>query len=270
MTQDCSVALSMADENRSYENRCFPKGIHIVGTDDESVLKVGEISRNEKNCVSQSLDNPNVKADEENTTSQAVPPCSDKKAEELPWGYIFIQHMSAGTFERRLETRRLEGGYKPKCFIHRTMHYRKKPNGKGIIKEEKPTVSGLVFLQGKTEQLKSFLKHNFPQYFLVNDCSTGKPAVIADCLMRPFMRIMEESPERVTFLRDPFVKFAKDHVKLRVLTGLFKGQEGYVVRVMRDRQLIMNFGGYAVAINNVHKEDFEVVAPDTVSPGSDT
>ena len=254
MTQDCSVALSMADENRSYENRCFPKGIHIVGTDDESVLKVGEISRNEKNCVSQSLDNPNVKADEENTASQAVPPCSDKNVEELPWGYIF---MSAGTFERRLETRRLEGGYKPKCFIHRTMHYRKKPNGKGIIKEEKPTVSGLVFLQGKTEQLKSFLKHNFPQYFLVNDCSTGKPAVIADCLMRPFMRIMEESPERVTFLRDPFVKFAKDHVKLRVLTGLFKGQEGY-------------FGGYAVAINNVHKENFEVVPPDTVSPGMDT
>ena len=156
----------MADENKSYENRCFPKGIHIVGTDDESVLKVGEISRNEKNCVSQSLDNPNVKADEENTASQAVPPCSDKKAEELPWGYIFIQHMSAGTFERKLETRRLEGGYKPKCFIHRTMRYRKKPNGKGIIKEDKPTVSGLVFLQGKTEQLKSFLKHNFPQYFL--------------------------------------------------------------------------------------------------------
>ena len=32
----------------------------------------------------------------------------------------------------------------------------------------------------------------------------------------------------------------------------------------------MNFGGYAVAINNVHKENFEVVAPDTVSLGSDT
>ncbi len=84
-------------------------------------------------------------------------------------------------------------------------------------------------------------------------------ATIADSLMRPFMKIMSEEPERVTFLRDPFVKFAKDHVKLRVLTGVLRGQEGYVVRILRDRQLVMEFGGYAVAISNVHNEDFEIV-----------
>lgn len=53
---------------------------------------------------------------------------------------------------------------------------------------------------------------------------SSKPATIADSLMRPFMKIMSEEPERVTFLRDPFVKFAKDHVKLRVLTGVLRGQ----------------------------------------------
>ena len=84
-------------------------------------------------------------------------------------------------------------------------------------------------------------------------------ATIADSLMRPFMKIMSEEPERVTFLRDPFVKFAKDHVKLRVLTGIFAGCEGYIVRIDRDRQLVFDFGGYAVAIRGVHKEDFEVV-----------
>ena len=71
-----------------------------------------------------------------------------------------------------------------------------------------------------------------------------------------------EEPERVTFLRDPFVKFAKDHVKLRVLTGVLRGQEGYVVRILRDRQLVMEFGGYAVAISNVHREDFEIAEQD--------
>ena len=167
--------------------------------------------------------------------------------------------MSAESFEKRLETRKIEGGFKPKCFIHRTIRYKKKPNGKGILKEEKPTVSGLVFLQGETIQLKQFLIHNFPQYYLVNDCSTGRPAVIADSLMRPFMRIMEESPSRVTFLREPFVRFAKNHVKLRVLTGILAGQEGYVVRILRDRQLVMDFGGNAVAISNVHNEDFQIV-----------
>ena len=90
----------------------------------------------------------------------------------------------------------------------------------------------------------------------------SKPATIADSLMRPFMKIMSEEPERVTFLRDPFVKFAKDHVKLRVLTGVLRGQEGYVVRILRDRQLVMEFGGYAVAISNVHREDFEIAEQD--------
>ena len=99
---------------------------------------------------------------------------------------------------------------------------------------------------------------NFPQYYLVNNCSTGKPASIADSMMRPFMKIMEEEPERVTFLRDPFVIFANDHVRLRVLTGVLAGQEGYVVRILKKRQLVMDFGGYAVAISNVHNEDFEI------------
>ena len=74
----------------------------------------------------------------------------------------------------------------------------------------------------------------------------------------PFHENHERGSERVTFLRDPFEKFAKDHVKLRVLTGVLKGQEGYIVRILRDRQLVMEFGGYAVAISNVHREDFEI------------
>lgn len=78
-------------------------------------------------------------------------------------------------------------------------------------------------------------------------------------MMQPFMQAITSHPDNVTFLRDPFVKFAKDHVKLRVLTGLFKGLEGYIVRIDRDRQLVMEFAGYAVAIRGVHNEDFEVV-----------
>lgn len=208
-----------------YNNKHLPKGIHIVGADEKSASKVGGVSKSE---------------------------------EGLPWGYLFIQHMSAAAFENKLATRKIEGDFKPNCFVHRTIRYKKKPNGKGIMKEEKPTVSGLVFLQGRTEQLRSFLIHNFPQYFLVNNCSTGKPASIPDSLMQPFMAVMRNEPDRVTFLRDSFMKFAKDHVKLRVLTGIFKGQEGYIVRILKNRQLVMDFGGYAVAINNVHNEDFEI------------
>lgn len=72
--------------------------------------------------------------------------------------------------------------------------------------------------------------------------------------MQPFMNVMKTHPEQVTFLRDDFEKFAKDHVKLRVLSGPFKDYEGYIVRIDRDRQLVFDFGGRAVAIRGVHKE----------------
>ena len=226
MTQVSSLSSSTADVNDMCHDKRLPKGIHVVWADEKSVQKVEEMSICEET--------------------------------EAPWGYLFIQHFAAEKFDKTLKDSRFEGGFTPKCFIHRTVSYKRKPNGKGVMKEEKPSVSGLVFLQGETEELKAFLQKNFPQYHLVNNCMTGKPASIKNSVMKPFMKVVESEPERVTFLRDPFVKFARDHVKLRVLTGILAGQEGYVVRILRDRQLVMDFGGNAVAISDVHNEDFQI------------
>ena len=226
MTQACSLPSATADVNDANYDKRLPKGIHVVWADEKSAQKVEEVSVSEET--------------------------------EAPWGYLFIQHFAAEKFEKILHGGHFEGDFVPKCFIHRTVSYKRKPNGKGVKKEERPSVSGLVFLQGETEDLKAFLKKNFPQYHLVNNCTTGKPASIKDSVMRPFMKVVESEPERVTFLRAPFVKFARDHVKLRVLTGILAGQEGYVVRILRDRQLVMDFGGNAIAISNVHNEDFQI------------
>jgi transcription antitermination factor NusG len=117
----------------------------------------------------------------------------------------------------------------------------------------------VVFLQGTVNDLQEFLADYFPQFHLVKDRSLGRPASIKDSIMQPFMNVMKTHPEQVTFLRDDFEKFVKDHVKLRVLSGPFKDYEGYNVRIDRDRQLVFDFGGRAVAIRGVHKEDFEVV-----------
>lgn len=86
----------------------------------------------------------------------------------------------------------------------------------------------------------------------------GAPDSIKDSVLQPFMQVMETGPERVTFLRDPFVRLAKDHVKLRVLTGIMAGQVSCVGHILKNRQLVMDFGGNAVAINKVHNEDFEI------------
>ena len=129
---------------------------------------------------------------------------------------------------------------------------------------------GYLFIHNKTAQvfereMDSYNENN-PQsahacfiHRSFTDRCKGLPASISDRVMQPFMTVLKDNPERVTFLRDPFEKFAREHVKLRVLTGLFAGCEGYIVRIDRDRQLVFDFGGYAVAIRGVHKEDFEEV-----------
>ena len=225
MTQDCSHSSSTANVI-PYKNKQLPKGIHIVEADNSSASKKKDVPESE--------------------------------ADEAPWGYLSLHHFIARNFDKQLQTSHLEGGFVPRCFIHRTVTYKHKANGNGIVKEEKPTVSGLVFLQGETKKLQIFLQTNFPQYHLVNNCATGKPASIPNSIMKPFMTVMKTEPENITFLHDPFIKFAHDHVRLRVLTGLFAGQEGYIVRIMRNRRLVMDLGGYAVAISNVHNEDFEI------------
>ncbi len=116
-------------------------------------------------------------------------------------------------------------------FVHQTFRYsyKNKVELQGVKKTLEFSVSGLVFLQGTVKGIQSFLSQKFPQYHLDNDRCQGCLASIKDPVMRPFMNVMKTHPEHITFLRDSFEHFARDHVKLRVLTDLFKGCESYIV-----------------------------------------
>lgn len=236
MTQDCSHSPSSA----SVDQR-LPKGIHIIGADPSSASSI------EGTSLNQPVAEPATK---EKTTAE----------QSTSWSYLFLQHMAAKRLQRWLEDYNHDTVRQP-FFVHQSLRYRYKDEERqrGIHKEQVPSVSGLVFLQGTVKDLQVFLKGYFPQYHLVNDCSTGRPASISDRVMQPFMNVARTHPEHLTFLRDPFERFAKDHTLLRVLTGPFAGYEGYIVRIDRDRQLVFDFGGHAVAIRGVHKEEFEEV-----------
>ncbi len=77
--------------------------------------------------------------------------------------------------------------------------------------------------------------------------------------MQPFMQIMKDDPTRIRILQNPIEHYAEGNVKLRVLTGILKGQEGYVIRIARDRKLVMKIGDMVVAVGGIYKEEFEEV-----------
>lgn len=171
----------------------------------------------------------------------------------LSWCYLFVHHSKVKSFVEAMERDGI------RHFIHKSVKYQRNKDSRGIRAIEKQTVSGLVFMQDTPQNLQSYLDLNFPGHHLVKNCSTRLPAVIPDRVMQPFMRVLDTSPERVRFLLHPFKYYAGGNIKLRITSGFLAGIEGYIIRIDRDRRLVMDVGGMSVAISGVHCEKFEVV-----------
>lgn len=201
----------------------------------------------------------------QNTDKEAI---HDQSPAPAPWSYLFIRKRDAEYFSLKAET---EGGFR--TFIHRTIitdesgkSTKGKPNGSAQDREAgngttegRPTISGLIFIQGKTKVIKKYLWERFPQYHLVNDCSTRKAAVIPDSVMQPFMRIAGTDPSRIRFLVNPLTHYAEGNTLVEIMTGPLAGLQGYIIRIDRDRKLVIGVGDMTVAIGGVHKENFEKV-----------
>ena len=140
-------------------------------------------------------------------------------------------------------------------FVHRTVRVLRL-DGR-IVRRDVPTVSGLIFVFGCLPEVKLFLRDRFPGLHLACNCSTGRTAVIPESVMRPFMALMRLDPTRVRFLLKPYSQYAKGNPLLRITSGPLKGMEGHLVRISRDRRLVISVGDMTVAVGGVHKETFE-------------
>lgn len=207
--------------------------------------------------------------DMETPASTDMESTRDQSQVPVPWSYLFIRKRDAEYFSLKAET---EGGFR--TFIHRTIitdesgkPTKGKPNGSAqdrdgttaTATEGRPTISGLIFIQGKTKVIRRYLWERFPQYHLVNDCSTRKAAVIPDSVMQSFMRIANTDPSRIRFLVNPLTHYAEGNTLVEIMTGPLAGLQGYIIRIDRDRKLVIGVGDMTVAIGGVHKENFEKV-----------
>ena len=170
------------------------------------------------------------------------------------WCYMFIHNKDAAKFSEYAAS---EAGFK--TFVHRTLNYKKPTEKYGDVEGGRPTISGLLFIQGNDKKIRNYLRTYFPQYHVVNDCSTRRTAVIPDMVMQAFMKVSSADPTKIRFMLNPLNHYAKGNTLVRVMTGPMAGLEGYIIRIDRDRRLVMGVGDMTVAIGGVHKEQFEAV-----------
>ena len=247
MKQDCTVSQSTADEIKSFqatESKGFPEGTHVSEPDEMTGSAI-------KKC---SQTNKETETEKENESIPEVVPSNDDKDNCTSWSYLFVHNQKVKSIEEQLKKDGVTH------FVHKTIKYVPRHRNRGGMREvETPSVSGLIFLQGNPEILQDYLDKNIKPYKLCKNCSTGKVATIPCNQMEPFMRVAETEPERLRFLLRPFVYYSKNRTLLRILTGEYAGLEGYVIRIARDRRLVIDVGGMAVAISGVHAERFEEV-----------
>ena len=234
MKQDCTVSQSTADETKRFqtsESNEFPEGTHVSEPDEMTGSAI-------------------MKCPQVNIKSKAA----KEKVDYTSWSYLFVHNQKVKSIEDQLKKDGVTH------FVHKTIKYVPRHRNRGGMREvETPSVSGLIFLQGNPELLQDYLDKNKKPYKLCKNCSTGKVATIPCHQMEPFMRVAETEPERLRFLLRPFVYYSKNRTLLRILTGEYAGLEGYVIRIARDRRLVIDVGGMAVAISGVHAERFEEV-----------
>ena len=164
------------------------------------------------------------------------------------WCYLFIHHTKVNAVNEKLKERYC-------TFIHKSVVYKRK--NKRIAKDEKPTISGLVFVQGESDDIQSFLCENFFGLYLVKDCSTGKIAVIHNNVMQSFMQVSQVEPARIRFMPHTFDYYSSGNTLVRITSGPLTGLEGYRIRISRDKCLVTSIGGMTVAIGGIYKESFE-------------
>lgn len=166
----------------------------------------------------------------------------------LSWCYIYVRSSKVKDILHILEQ-------KFKVFVHKTVKY--KQIKKKVVKEDVPTISGLVFVQGEASEIQSYLNDNCTGIYLVRDRSTGMPAVIRDKSMQTFIRMSKMSPYRIRFMPHPIDYYSAGHPLVKITSGILDGVEGYQIRISRDKCLITTMGGITIAIGGVYKENFE-------------
>lgn len=126
-----------------------------------------------------------------------------------------------------------------------------------------PIIRSLMFVRCTEAFLMSLKRNNDNLFMFYSRTDAYAPAVIPDREMEIFMLVTRIAGTDVTYVGEDAPQY---HVgeKVRVISGVYKGAEGYVKRIRRDRKLLVAVSGVAVvAISFIHPSFLEKVGPET-------
>lgn len=163
-----------------------------------------------------------------------VPPKGDRKG----WYYLCVRQGGIGVVERRLGKR-----------FETYRYHGMREETEGLRTTEKPMyiLSKTLFVHGLLDEITEYIRVWCPSIRLETDCATGLPAYVSEEEMKDFITVAESKrPIRLLLNSEAFYWLGNNRV--RVVSGYLQGMEGYIIRLNKDRKLVMRMGDKMVAV----------------------
>lgn len=113
-------------------------------------------------------------------------------------------------------------------------------------------IGSLLFLRCGEEEVQRFAAERWQQAWLYRETASRKPAAIPDREMEVFRFVVTAGHEGLEVLGDDKPEYHEGD-RVVVTDGPFKGAEGHIKRIKRDRRLVVTVRGVvAVATTYIH------------------
>lgn len=113
----------------------------------------------------------------------------------------------------------------------------------GYIVKEEALVNNLIFVRASRGELIEYKRRNemLRLRFMMNT-RLHEPIIVPDKQMEDFMRVVESGEDELTYLDHPDIVLTKG-MPVEVIAGPLQGVQGHVVRMHRDRRVIVSIAG---------------------------
>lgn len=159
------------------------------------------------------------------------------------------------TYSREQKAQQLLQEVGVECYV--PMHLERNESGERYV----PVVHNLIFVHTSRKFMDDYkrrMEYFCPLRYMI-DRSTGLPMVVRDKEMEDFMRVTAEMGGDIVYLDNPSAVVAKG-TPIEIVCGPFKGVQGRLLRIRRDRKVVLQLAGIvAVAASGIPMEHCKVL-----------
>lgn len=130
-----------------------------------------------------------------------------------------------------------------------------------VVDRQEALVHNLIFVRSTRNQLDPWKRLHEGDAALryIIDKSTSLPMVVPEKAVNDFIRVTSEANASLIYLDNPDIVLTKGQ-KVEVVVGPFRGIQGYILRIRRDRRIVVTLNGLvSVALATMPKEYFRLI-----------